>query len=60
MTTPVEIYSKIGAVEAKVDILLERTTGFDTRLSVVERKVWWMTGVSAVLAFIATTLFGKH
>lgn len=46
-----DLQRAIGSVEAKVDILLERTRGFDTRLSAVEKKVWWASGGAAMLAF---------
>ena len=47
-------------IDAKVDILLDRTKGFDKRLSAVEKKVWWASGASAVVAFLATHLLDKH
>jgi len=50
----------MGRVEAKVDLLLERTGVFEKRISAVEKKVWYASGASAVLAFIATHLLGKH
>lgn len=50
----------IGQVEAKVDILLERTAGYELRLGAVEKKVYWASGASAVIAFIASHLLGKH
>lgn len=54
-----EIQRSLGRVEAKVDLLLERTNGFDTRLSKVEKKVWYASGASAVIAYIATHLLGR-
>lgn len=50
----------VGSIDAKVDILLERTGGFDKRLSAVEKKVWWASGASAVLVFLTTHLLDKH
>lgn len=50
----------MGRVEAKVDLLLERTGVFERRISAVEKKVWYASGASAVLAFLATHLLGKH
>jgi hypothetical protein len=55
-----ELQRSLGRVEAKVDTLLERTAGFDTRITAVEKKVWHASGASAVVAFIATHLLGKH
>lgn len=55
-----ELQRSLGRVEAKVDTLLERTAGFDTRITAVEKKVWYASGASAVIAFIATNILGKH
>lgn len=53
-----DLHRSVGRLESKVDILLERTKGFDTRLSAVEKKVWYGSGIAAVLAFISSRLFG--
>jgi hypothetical protein len=55
-----ELQRAMGRVEAKVDLLIERTSKYDDRLSKVEKRVWWASGASAVLAYIATNLIGKH
>lgn len=55
-----ELQRAMGRVEAKVDLLIERTGAYDKRISAVEKRVWWASGASAVLAFIATHLLGKH
>lgn len=55
-----ELQRSLGKIEAKVDILLERSSSQDKRISAVEKKVWWSTGVGAVLAFIGSNLLGKH
>lgn len=54
-----ELQRAMGRVEAKVDLLIERTGNFDKRISAVEKRVWWASGASAVVAFIATHLLGK-
>lgn len=55
-----ELQRAMGRVEAKVDILLDRTGAYDKRISAVEKKVWWSSGASAVIAFLATNFIGKH
>lgn len=55
-----ELQRAMGRVEAKVDLLIERTGAYDRRISAVEKKVWYASGASAVLAFIATHLIGKQ
>lgn len=55
-----DIQRSMGRVEAKVDLLLERTGGFEKRISSVEKKVWYASGASAVIAFIATNFIGKQ
>jgi len=54
-----ELQRSMGRVEAKVDLLIERTGGFDKRISAVEKRVWYASGASAVVAFVATHLLGK-
>jgi len=55
-----ELQRAMGRVEAKVDLLLEREGANNKRISAVEKKVWWASGASAVLAYIATNIIGKH
>lgn len=55
-----DIQRSLGQIEAKVDILLSRTDAYDKRISAVEKKVWYASGASAVLAYIATNFIGKH
>lgn len=55
-----DIQRSLGRVEAKVDLLLERSDAYDRRLGAVEKKVWYASGASAVLAFIATHVIGKQ
>ena len=55
-----EINRKVGEIDANVKTLLKRTEGFDTRLSAVEKKVWWASGASSIVAFfIAHIGFGR-
>lgn len=42
------LHEGLGRVEAKVDVLLERTAAQDYRLRVVERKQWFTSGSIAV------------
>jgi hypothetical protein len=53
-----EIQRAMGRVEAKIDLLLGRSDAHDQRISAVEKKVWYGSGVAAVMTFIATKFFG--
>ena len=53
-----DLQRAMGRVEAKVDILLDRARSDDKRITAIEKKVWWASGASAVVAFIATKLPG--
>ncbi len=55
-----EMQRSMGRVESKVDMLLERSSGYEKRLHAVEKKVWYASGLSAVLAYIATQILGRH
>lgn len=47
---------QLGRIEAKVDILLNRSENQENRLRAVERKQWWATGAAAVCgAVLANT-----
>jgi hypothetical protein len=44
-------------------MLLERSVSYEKRrkeVHAVEKKVWYASGVSAVLAYIATNILGRH
>jgi hypothetical protein len=51
-----EIITTLARVETKVDTLIARELHHDKRLSAVEKKVWYASGVSAALVFIAGKL----
>lgn len=55
-----ELQRSLGRVEAKVDILLERSALSDKRIGAIEKRVWWASGASAVIAFVATKVLGGH
>lgn len=55
-----EMQRSMGRVEAKLDLLLERSGSHDKRIGSLEKKVWWSSGVGAAVAFIVTTILGKH
>lgn len=56
-----DLARSIGRVEGKIDLILDRTHGLDARLSAVEKKVWYGSGIAAALAFIVTRLTsGSH
>ncbi len=50
-----ETQRSLGRVEGKLDLLIDRTHGFDERLNSVEKKVWWLSGIAA----LGSVLFGK-
>lgn len=44
----------VGRLDGKMDVLLQRTAGFEARITAVEHKVWWVSGVAAaVMALVA-------
>jgi hypothetical protein len=55
-----DLQRSLGRVESKVDMLLARSETYEKRLHAVEKKVWYASGVSAVLAYIATNILGRH
>lgn len=55
-----DVQRTLGQIEAKVDILLARSDAYDKRISAVEKRVWYASGASAIVGFIATNLLGKH
>lgn len=50
----------LGRIEGKVDMLIDLHKANDVRLSAVEKKVWYGSGVAAVLAFFASHISGAH
>lgn len=55
---PTDVSRALGSIEAKVDILLEADSRFDTRLQKVESKQSWYSGAIALMGFIITTGIG--
>lgn len=55
-----EMQRAMGRVEAKIDLLLDRTETHDQRIAAVEKKVWYGSGIAAALTFIATKIMGGH
>jgi hypothetical protein len=55
-----DLQRSLGRVESKVDMLLALSEAYEKRLHAVEKKVWYASGVSAVLAFIATHILGRQ
>lgn len=55
-----EVQRSLGRIESNVDILLERTAAYEKRLGAVEKRVWYASGASAILAYIATNILGRH
>lgn len=50
----------LGRIEGKVDMLIDLHKTTDGRLSAVEKKVWYGSGVAAVLAFFAAHVGGAN
>ncbi len=53
-----ELERSLGRVEAKVDILLANSENINKRVAAVEKKVWWLSGVSAAIAFVTAKVMG--
>ena len=52
-----EAHELLGRIDAKVDILLERTAGHDRSIKALERRQWFQTGaIAACVALIAPKL----
>jgi hypothetical protein len=54
-----QLHQDVGEIKGKLDTLLEFYEEDRKRLAAVERKVWYGSGVAAVLALIASTILGK-
>jgi hypothetical protein len=46
----------LGRVEGKVDLVLDKLSGHDKRISAVEKKVWYAAGAGAVLSAFAVKI----
>ena len=62
-----ELQRALGRVEGKLDQALANFAHHDSRISLldkrvgsVEKKVYWFSGASAVLAYLAQNFLGKH
>lgn len=55
-----EVARSLGRIEGKVDMIIDQLKSDSERLSAVEKKVWYGSGVAAVLAFVATKLNFLH
>ena len=47
--TDKDIYAQLGRIEGKLDILTPLISSHDRRLSRLEKKIGWLSGVGAVL-----------
>jgi GTP-binding protein EngB required for normal cell division len=54
MATDQDVIRSLARVETKVDMIITRFDKLEDRTAAVEKKVWYGSGVAAVLAFIAT------
>jgi hypothetical protein len=54
-----QLHQDVGEIKGKLDTLLEFYEEDRKRLAAVERKVWYGSGVAAVLAVIASAVLGK-
>lgn len=54
-----ELYSRLGNIEAKVDILLSRSTGYEKRLSKLERFEARVAGIALVVSIVISYIFKK-
>lgn len=59
--SPDNLYMVIGEIRSDVKKLLFDSRNTETRLSKVEKRQWWFSGVTACLAFFAAHLgFPMH
>ena len=60
--TEADVLRSLGALHAKVDILLAANAGHDARITTVERRQWFISGGMSLCAALLTTklkaLFG--
>jgi hypothetical protein len=54
-----DVIRSLARVETKVDMIIDRFDKLEDRTAAVEKKVWYGSGIAAVLAFFATK-FGTH
>lgn len=61
-----EVHRSIGRIEGKMDglddkitIVLDLLSKQNGRLSKVEKKVWWFSGIGTTVGVIAGYIFGK-
>jgi hypothetical protein len=54
-----QLHQDVGEIKGKLDTLLEFYEEDRKRLAAVERKVWYGSGVAAVLAVVASTILSK-
>lgn len=50
------VQRSLGAIEGKLDMLIDLHKENDRRLGAVEKKVWYASGIAFVLAMIAGKL----
>jgi|EndMetStandDraft_7_1072992.scaffolds.fasta_scaffold1588735_1 hypothetical protein len=53
---PDNIQRSLGAIEGKLDMLIDLHKESDKRLGAVEKKVWYASGIAFILAMIAGKL----
>ena len=56
MMEHVEVVQRLTRIETKLDAALECNQDHESRLRAVEHRQWWMSGVAAVIGFIASIL----
>ena len=58
-----EVQRSLGSIEAKLDILIEKSTAHDKRISAVERSAYAIKAVAGVfmaLLAVGASLFGGY
>lgn len=51
-----EVVHALGRLEGKMDLLIDMHKGVDTRLSKVEKKVWYAAGAVGLLGYLSSHL----
>ena len=49
-----EVVERLARIETKLDAALATDADHEKRLRAVEKKQWWLSGVAAVVGFLAS------
>lgn len=52
-----DVTDRLARIETKLDTAVDTTKSQENRISSLEKKLWWFSGASAVIAWLVTNLF---